>query len=1784
MLEVTMLGQFEIRLEGEPVEIRSRPAQSLLAYLLLNRGTPHRREKLAGLIWPDASETSARNNLRYALWRLRKSIETRQPEAPDYLIADDISIAFDADTEYWLDVSLLESKAGAAAAAEDLIGMVTVYRGELLPGFYDEWVVLERERLQAIFERKMNLLLDRLVDGQRWSEVLEWGERWIALGHTPEPAYCALMIAHGGLGNMSRVAVVYQRCVESLRSELGVGPSEQTRALYEKLIKGGTARGAPIEVAGEPINLAGQMFGAYRVVQKLGEGGMAEVYKAYQLRLDRYVALKFIRPALATAEGFLARFEQEAKVLARLNHPNVVHVYDFGEEGRRCYLAMEYVAGSTLKDWQAENYAGRPMRLDDALPILRQVCAALDYAHAHGVVHRDVKPANILLTPDGRALLSDFGIAKLVGKAWSTPQLGHTPGTPAYLSPEQIGDDSSKIGPASDVYSLAVVLYEMVTGRVPFTAESDMAVMLKHLQDPTPPPRLHNPALSEALEQVILKAMAKDPAGRYPHAGDLLDALERAMADVSQATPPAVSAPPMPSWAPKLPEVEAAPAPGAPPFKGLHYFDEADAGLFFGRERLTAKLVGHLGTHRFLAIVGASGSGKSSIVRAGLIPALRRDQPTPDGMHPPEGSAVWRIHILTPTAHPLEALAASLTRDADSVRATAVLIDDLAGDPRALHLYGQRLLAGPADQQQGQRGEAGLLLVVDQFEELFTLCRSEVERKAFVDNLMNAVAVETDGPARVVVTLRADFYAHCAPHDSLRAAMARRQEYIGPMTAGELRRAIEEPAQRAGWNFEPGLVDLLLQDVGQEPGALPLLSHALLETWQRRRGRTLTFGGYTASGGVRGAIARTAEAVFQNLSSEAQTIARDIFLRLTALGESTGDSGLASPDTRRRVALTELRPPGTPAPGPEVVLQTLAGARLITISEDAAEVAHEALIREWPTLREWLNEGREGLRLHRHLTEAAQAWDRLKRDPGELYRGARLAQAVEWERDASHAGELNALERDFLESSRALAAEAEADREAQQRRELETAQKLARAEKQRAEQQTLAARKLKQRAWFLAGALVIAAALLGLAVVFGRQADANARRAERETRLALARELTMAATNNLNKDPELSTLLALQAVTETYAIDQTVLPEAEDVLHRAVQTTHLLQTLSTTSGSVRGVLFGPKGMRYATGEADGTVKLWDTATGKLLVTLVGHTGFVLNVAPNPDGTRLATASDDATAKVWDQATGKLLLTLSGHAHGDVGGIFHGLMRVVFSRDGTRLATAGTDGTAKVWDAETGSELFTLTGHTAGLTDVAFSPDGTRLATTAFDGTARVWDAATGKQLLTLKGHGDNRIWGLAYSPDGTRIATASRDRTAKVWDAMTGKELLTLTGHTATVNGVAFSPDGKQLATGSLDSTAKVWDAATGAELFTFAGHKGLVHDVAFSPDGTRLVTISTDQTAKLWAVTTGQELLTFFTGAAHDLAYSPDGTRIATASSDGTAAVWDASTGGALLTLHTAGRSGVLYEIAYSRDGMRLAAAGGDHTATVWDAVSGALLFTLKGHSNSVFGVAFSPDGTRLATASTDGTAKVWDAATGRELLSLPGGGRTELFGRIVFSPDGTRLATTNDGLLAKVWDASSGKLLLSLAGHTDTVIGLAFSPDGGRIATASGDQTARIWDATTGRLLLTLSGHTNYVYGVAFSPLDGGMRLATASADDTAKIWDAATGQLLLTLYSAVEVGGVAFSPDGSRLATTNNDQTLRLYLLRVPDLVALARSRLTRTLTAAECQKYLHVESCP
>ena len=1161
---------------------------------------------------------------------------------------------------------------------------------------------------------------------------------------------------------------------------------------------------------------------------------------------------------------------------------------------------------------------------------------------------------------------------------------------------------------------------------------------------------------------------------------------------------------------------EDSPTAGIAPYKGLLFFDESDAELFFGREVLTAHLAARVNdialdsSSRFLSIVGASGSGKSSLVRAGLVVALKHTG--------------WEARIFTPTEQPLKTLDAKLA----------------SLDPKSKRV----------------------LILVDQFEETFTLCHEEAARIAFIEKLLK-LSQDTSGRTIVVIALRADFYSHCAQYPLLRQAVAAQQEYIGQMNAAELRRAIEEPARQGNWQFESGLVETLLRDIGvegaqePEPGALPLLSHALLATWERRRGRTFTLDGYHASGGVRGAIAETAESVFTDQLNQAQqNLARDVFLRLTELGEGTED-------TRRRATLTELVRESEGATQLRAVLNTLAEARLITLNEDSAEVAHEALIREWQRLHEWLNQDRDGLRLLRHLTESAHEWDARNRDAGELYRGARLAQIREWA--SANDERLNETERAFLAESIQQEQYDALEQEAQRQRELEAAQKLA-------ETQSRAAKQLRRRAVFLSGAFALAIVLAGVAFLFSRQSKVN-------EQTASVRELSASAINNLSIDPERSILLALQAVDINIQNGQPVLIEAQDALHRSIQSSRVLATLSDSTLQIDGIAYNHAGTQLAWISDDGTLKIWDVSTAKELLTL--HAGIpTINVPRkisfSPDDTRVATPAGEHSAKIWDVVSGKLLLTLVGHTDE--------VTSASFSSDGKRIATSSGDGTSKVWDAATGKELLTLTGQNESVNDIAFSPDGMYLATAGEDGTAIIWDAASGKALYTLPSV--NGVTSVAFSLDGKTLATGGYDTTWKLWDVSTGQKLLTGFGHASNVVDISFDPTGTRIATSNEDGTAKIWEAATGRELLTLSGHASGVLGVAFSPDGVHVATASRDTTVKIWDASPagGNEWFNLIghTDKVWAVAYSPDGKIIATGSFDHTAKIWDAATGREIYTL--VGHPDVVQGIAFSPDGARLLTHGADGTSKIWDVVSGRELLSVT-ESSGGFGAAFSPDGKTFAVTMHD-ALRIFDAVTGQELHTLNTGNTTGYAMRdIAYRPDGKQIGGVGDDANAYIWDTVTGKLLLVLSNQGIFVSGIAYSPDGKWIATASNDATVKIWDAETGKLLHTLTGHTGPTFGVAFNP--DGRYLASTSVDGTVKIWNAANNftSQPLTLYGHTStIYRVAFSPDGTRLVTASRDGTARVYAFKIEDLVTLAKSRLTRELTPEECQKYLHVDTCP
>ncbi len=1163
---------------------------------------------------------------------------------------------------------------------------------------------------------------------------------------------------------------------------------------------------------------------------------------------------------------------------------------------------------------------------------------------------------------------------------------------------------------------------------------------------------------------------------------------------------------------------EERPVADEPPFKGLASFDVPDARYFFGRERLVAEMVARLAGSSFLAVVGPSGSGKSSAVRAGLLPTLAA------GALP--GSESWIRAMLRPGEHP--------ERELDRVVFAALperLRSSLGSSQTSLE--SARSLV---DQERGH-----LLVVVDQAEELFTVCHDDAERQRFLDSLTSAVRASG---VTVLLAIRADFYGRCSAHAALAELVADNHVLVGPMTEEEYRRAIELPARLAGLRIDRPLVDALVGEVVDEPGGLPLLSTALLELWQRRHGRAIRLESYSETGGVRGAVARLAEQTYAELTVEQQAVAKGVLLRLSA--------GEGEVVTRRRVPILEFDPSTNADVG--AVLDTLIEARLLIANDGTVEVAHEALLREWPRLEGWLDEDRAGRRLREHLTDQAKEWERSGKEAGDLYRGPRLTSALDWTSD--HANELNDLEREFLSESR-FASERETERQRRTNRRL--------------------------RGLLVGTALFLVVAVLagGLALVQKGRARDEAVRAEGQARIATARELASAAVANLDVDPERSILLALQAVDVTWKENSTVVPEAEEALHEALNRSRVVRTVPQGGG----LAVSPDGTRFAT-TGDGPATVWATDTGERLLTLRGHHGAVNGIAFSPDGSLLATTGSDGTARVWDGGSGRQVHVLRGHR-----GV---AWSPVFSPDGKSLAATGVDGTVRIWNVGSGREEMVLTDPDAGrFTDLFipgldFSPDGSRLAGPMPDLTARIWDLATGKTEVVLPRH----VWDItdvAFSPDGTRVATVSMDGSLRISDAGSGEALTTFTGHAGEIESVDYSPDGTRIATGASDATARVWDAATGEPLLTLAGHTVGVQQVAFTPDGEGLLTGGTDGTTRLWDISLegGRDWLTVPGPNLRmgGVAFSPDGSTFAVPGQLRGVTIRDADTGAKLITLK--GHNSPITRMAFSPDGTRLAGAGssgrgdprGNRTVPIWDVNTGKLVMTLIGHDDAVPAVAFSPDGRRLATSSYDRTVRVWDAATGKEQRVLKVSDAA--FG-LGFSPDGRYLvAGFEDGDLT-VWDATTLERQGELVAHTSYIQDLAFGSDG-QVVTASGDGTAKIWDLASRRELATLREHTGPVLGVAVSP-DGAV-VATVSTDGTAKLWDPVTGRERLTLFGHDRlVHSVDFSPDGRLLATASGDGTVALYLLPIDELRKLARERVTRTLTDEECRQYLHVANCP
>ncbi len=1508
----------------------------------------------------------------------------------------------------------------------------------------------------------------------------------------------------------------------------------------------------------------------YELREPVGAGSSGVVYRAYQSSVQREVAVKIIRPQFANQPAFVRRFEVEAQLVARLEHPHIVPLFDYWRDPSGAYLVMRWLPSSLRHAiqqgiWPATSVAH----------LLDQLAAALTIAHRDNVIHRDLKPDNILLDEDGNGYLADFSIAKDLSVSRIDEEGIHALG---YLSPEQIRNEM--LTPRTDIYSLGYVLYELLTGERAFpdaTTRDDY--IDRHLNAPIPSVSQRIPQIPAALDEVIQTATAKDPVRRYANAlrfaaafraalpitaprrltqpladpltGRELDVLRCMVSELtnSEIAEKLYLSHGTVKWyvkqiyskldahsrheaidrAQRLHLTEpsntfttdsAAPARGnadvskedlVNPYKGLRPFQEVDAADFFGRAGFVEQLLNRLSEGgdgaRFLLVTGPSGSGKSSLVKAGLIPALRN-----------EGLNDLRypfIAEMLPGTHPLEELEAALLRVA--VNPMPGLLEQLRNDRRGLVRTAKRIL--PVDPQ------TELFLIVDQFEELFTLVEDEAVRKQFIDQLLSA-AFDPRGRVRIVITLRADFYDRPLLYPRLAKLVHSYTAVIVPLSAREMEQAIVAPAERVGVLLEEGLLTTIIHDVSEQPGALPLLQYALTELFKRREGLTLTLDAYHSSGGVLGALGQRADEIYAGLDPVAQALARQIFLRLSALGEGMEE-------TRRRAPMAEVTAIGEES-AVEDVVNAFADARLLTFDHDpitripTVEIAHEALLREWRRLREWLADAHEEMRVQRRLRAAADEWQ-VGKDASWLATGARLTQFKTWLAETTLV--MTPGERAYLDAS------------------LAQQERLAQQEEER---KAHAARLEKRSRSFLrllvavfAVAAVIATGLSVTALNLGGQA---ARSAEQFRSTALANG---AQQELLNGHPDVALALAQEAMN---MVDPP--PQSELMFFQAATSSWIKQRyVGGHTSSMFDVVYFPDGERMVTSGFDGRAVVWDIATGEQVQsvqygTIAGH------LAVHPDGDMVAIGSD-GTIMLWRLDTGAVTELDVGETRGRA---------PVFNHGGNLLLGGTQDGNIFVWDVATHERLRTFASINAPIFSISFNPDETLLIAASQDGAARIWDFETGELIQTLDHpalegtSGRPWVWEALFLPDGERVISCDTTATIRLWNWRSGA-VDWETVAPVDPRDLALSPDGTMFFTGADPALPDVhlWDTETGTVIRSYRGHTTLVNNVDFSPDGTTQLSASHDGTAVLWPVQWEGAVSTFMVPGARNVAVHPSKPLIAVTIEQPDSPVspillMNPETGEIIRRLD--GNREFIQSLAFSPDGRLLVSgdAATDYTtmddqdAYVWDVETGERLGVLENHEGWVQSIAFSPDGQTVAIGEATGARIIlWDLETFTRTGVLEG--HQNWVTGIAFGPDGRYLYSgSRDGGLFQ-WDVESGEIIRTFAGHDTAIYGFDLSADGTLLFTGASDGTARAWDTATGAALFNLEGHTSSIDWLDYSPSQN--TVVTTSTDGTLILWDAATGERLRRyVTSRTEEGGLflipaSFSAEGHTLISGYSDQ---------------------------------------
>jgi WD40 repeat protein len=1410
---------------------------------------------------------------------------------------------------------------------------------------------------------------------------------------------------------------------------------------------------------------------------------MGEVYLARDTTLGRRVALKVIHPRRLGSGEAVERFLREARTTAAFNHPNIVAIHFAGRHAGRPYLALEYLEGQTLRDRLREGCPGAKA----ALRWGAAVADALAEAHRHGILHRDLKPENVMLCRDGRLRVVDFGLAMPVqpGEVEGVPTAGELPseeerreilgtvgkarGTPEYMAPEQWR--SAPVTEAADVWSLGVVLYELLSGGRPCSARSFFALALK-VGSPDPVPRLPGAAqLPRTVEQLVHRCLDKDPA-RRPTAADAAEELKRIIG----------------GWAREQPGREES------PFRGLRPFTERHAELYFGRDDEVAAFLERLREEPVVPVVGPSGAGKSSFVQAGVIPRLREQGP-------------WIVVRMRPGERPFHALASQLgaaersaspqlstlslplapakahpsgSREASPAAEArgGALAERLRGSPHALSL----VLEGMAS-SRGSR----VLLFVDQLEELYTLTDDEEERRLFLEAICTA-ADDPANPMRVVFTVREDFLGRMGGGARVRRVLSQ-LTLLGPPEADAMAPMLEEPVRLLDYRYDdPRLVPEMIAAAGAELAVLPLLQFTAHILWERRdrAARRLTRQAYEAMGGVEGALATHADGVLEGLPPRAQRLARDVVLRL-----------VTAERTRRVVPLSRLVE-GL-APEAHDVVSRLVEARLLVVrraeqdGEDDAELelAHESLIDGWSRLARWIDRNQDDMIFLEQAGQAAGLWERRGRREDDLWQGEALRDALPALRRCSAAVPEGV--RRFLE-----AGERRRDR-----------------------------RRLRRR---VALAAVVALALL-VALVFAYQkrvADGQrqaARRrwaeAQREgARAAVERGDLLEARSKLrgSLETEDSSLaralwwrlgrnpllwrreLGAPVYSVAFAPDgRWVAAVCRDrSLYLVDVQTRAVRILRGYRDQVLAVAVSPDGRRVATGTWSGRVVLRAVENGEPRL-LGRHRGYVRSLAFSPDGTRLASTGGDGQQLLFDLdgrsaaprplvATGGaagLVFTADGGSlvTGGRGGAVHvvalaggeprvldghrGAVTAVACSPAGVIATGGTDGAVKLWRLDDpGGQARELRGHLGSVTALAFDPEGRSLAASDTGGVVQVWRMDEGEASPQVIRHRGS-VFGLDLGRGGL-LATGARDGGLRLWRVGGTVEERVRRGHSGAVQSAVFSPDGREVASGGRDGSIRVWDVGTGRVTLKLLGHAGRVNSVAFGPEGRMLASGGDDRTVRLWYREGGsRRVLGSHWSPVLTVAFSPDGRFIASGGRDKLIRLWDVKAGEQRAVLK--GHRGGVWDLSFTRDGGRLVSAGRDGTARLWRV---ARPFDEEAapleHPDEVLGVSAGPGG-GLVTSCADGVVRLWDLGARSSRSLQRRAGRPY---KLAVHPKRPVVGVPRSDGSATLLPVDGGEAVV-LSGHRSEVNSLRFSRDGARAVTASDDGTVRVWEAGSGRPL---------------------------------------------------------------------------------------------------------------